>query len=79
MNGNKMFDPIYLPPYQGNSIINDFAWEETMELWCGFSPVKADPGVASADVIESMPNYPAEGSVRMIDGIVVVKFADSSD
>ena len=79
MNGNKMFDPIYLPPYQGNSIINDFAWEETMELWCGFSPVKADPGVASADVIESMPNYPAEGSVRMIDGVVVVKFADSSD
>ncbi len=79
MNGNKMFDPIYLPPYQGNSIINDFAWEETMELWCGFSPVKADLGKVSDDVVKSMPNYPDAGSIRMIDGTLVVKFADFGD
>lgn len=79
-SGNDRFDPIYLPPYQNNSIINDFSWEETMEMWCGFSPQKAHLGdVTSTDVIEAMPVYPDEGSIRMVDGTVVVKFAESDD
>ena len=72
--GGKLFDPIYLPPYQGNSIINDFAWEETMELWCGFAPVSGSVP-EGADVAE-MPCYPDDGSIKMIDGTIVVKFAD---
>ena len=76
-SGDKLFDPIYLPPYHRNSIINDYAWEETMELWCGFSPVKADPGtVLSTDTIDEMPTYPDEGSVKMVDNTIVVKFSD---
>ncbi len=75
-NGEKLFDPIYLPPYHRNSIINDYAWEETMALWCGFSPVKAEPGDVSVEVIEAMPVYPDDGSVQMVDNTLVVKFAD---
>ena len=76
-SGNRLFDPIYLPPYQGNSIINDFSWEKTMNMWCAFSRV--EPGEeelqALSGQIEQMPVYPSEGSVQMLDGIIVVKFA----
>ncbi len=73
----ELFDPIYLPPFQGNAIINDFSWEETMKLWCGFSPVKATDEEAEAvdpAAVYAMPEYPADGSVKMVDGVVVVKF-----
>ena len=77
-SGNKLFDPIYLPPYQGNSIINDFAWERTMNMWCSFDRVEADGDrlEAFSDEINAMPVYPAEGSVQMFDETIVVKFAD---
>ncbi len=74
LKAGSLFEPIYLPPYQGNSIINDFAWEETMQLWCGFSP-EAGSVPDSADIGE-MPCYPDAGSVKMINGTVVVKFSD---
>ena len=75
--GGKLFEPIYLPPYQGNSIINDFAWEETMHLWCGFCPESVSASdLADQDAIENMPVYPAAGSVKMVDGAVVVKFSE---
>jgi hypothetical protein len=72
--GTKLFEPIYLPPYQGNSIINDFAWQETMELWCAFAPVSGS--VPDSANVAEMPCYPAEGSIKMVDGTVVVKFSD---
>ena len=76
-SGNRLFDPIYLPPYQGNSIINDFSWEETMNMWCSFSRVEADESdIADWDTISLMPCYPDNGSVKMVDGILVVKFSD---
>ncbi|MBQ6576085.1 MAG: hypothetical protein IJL90_08270, partial [Lachnospiraceae bacterium] len=77
-SGNKLFDSIYLPPYQGNSIINDFAWERTMNMWCSFDRVEADGDrlEAFSDEINAMPVYPAEGSVQMFDETIVVKFAD---
>ncbi len=74
LKGDDLFDPIYLPPYQNNSIINDFAWEETMELWCGFSPVSGS--VPEGADVAKMPCYPDDGSIKMIDGTIVVKFAD---
>ncbi len=73
--GETMFDPIYLPPYHRRSLINDFAWEQMMYVWCGFSPVKAQT-VPDEKAIGEMPSYPDEGSIKMIDGILVVKFAD---
>ncbi len=80
LKGEELFDPIYLPPYQGNSIINDFAWEETMNMWCGFSRVKPDPEtlMGAVDEIASMPDYPDKGSIRMINGVIVVRFGEQT-
>ena len=77
LQGAKLFDDIYLPPYQGNSIINDFAWEETMNMWCGFSRVEGSmKDIEDKSIVSDMPLYPAEGSVKIVDGVLVVKFAE---
>ena len=75
-SGNRLFDPIYLPPFQNNSIINDFSWEKTMNMWCGFSRVEGEVPEGGAAEVAGMPAYPADGSIKMIDGVIVVKFAD---
>ncbi len=76
-SGNRLFDPIYLPPFQGNSIINDFAWEKTMNMWCGFSRVEYDgDDLSDLPEVRNMPVYPDAGSIKMIDGVLVVKFCD---
>lgn len=74
--GERLFDPIYTPTYQWNSMVNDYAWKDTMELWCAFRPDPADPDAVSADEIKAMPVYPDEGSIKMIDGVLVVKFTE---
>ncbi len=76
-SGEQRFNPIWLPPYNGNSIINDYSWEEFMKMWCGFDPVRADEETFSkvdTDEISSMPAYPDEGSVKVVDGVMIVKF-----
>ena len=49
-----------------------------MNMWCAFSRVEPDPDtyVPDTDAIAAMPCYPDNGSVKMMDGVVVVKFAD---
>lgn len=77
--GDQRFEPIWLPPYNGDSIINDYNWKETMKMWCGFSPVYAtveEKEKIDTDVINKMPTYPDHGSVKLINGVVVVKFSD---
>jgi len=55
--------------------INNFAWEKFLAYWCGFSPNTVDPEAFShLPEVEQMPSYPEDGSVRVLDGVVVVKF-----
>lgn len=71
------FDDLDLPTYKGELIFNDYAWKETMELWCGFAPELGDAAEFEGNAeVASMPCYPEQGSIRCIDGKIVVKFAD---
>lgn len=49
-----------------------------MKMWCGFDPIvlKASDYEWMPEVLQ-MPNYPDEGSIKMIDGVIIVKFADN--
>lgn len=48
-----------------------------MELWCGFAPELGDAAEFEGNAeVASMPCYPEQGSIRCIDGKIVVKFAD---
>jgi len=81
---NDQLTSISLHPYDvissldGRTWINDYAWKETMALWCGFSPVLVDNTYEweQLEEVKNMPIYPKNGSVRMVNGAVVVKFAD---
>ena len=70
-------DFIHEPPY-GDDItgyLNTYAWRSFMERWCGFGPAYADPaGWADREETRAMPHYPDDGSIRIIDGTVVVNF-----
>ena len=66
-------DPINFP------IINDYAWKEYMTLKLGFSPryILETDEFARREEIKDMPTYPADGSIKVIDDCVVVKFAEA--
>ena len=45
-----------------------------MARWCGFSPKIVDPSdFDRPDVLEDMPYYPDDGSIRIVDDTIVVK------
>ena len=47
-----------------------------MNMWCGFSRVEGDVPESGSAQIAAMPVYPDDGSIKMIDGVLVVKFSD---
>lgn len=70
-------DFIQEPPY-GEDItgyLNTYAWQSFMERWCGYGPAYADPAAwVDREEVLAMPHYPDDGSIRVIDGTVVVNF-----
>ena len=74
----EWFEPIRIFPYTWNSLINDLKWKKFMAFWCSFDPTVGSPDkFEHSNVVKNMPNYPKQGSVRYIDGSIVVKFADN--
>lgn len=46
-----------------------------MKMWCGFDPETADSTTyEQLPEVVQMPNYPDAGAIRVIDGVVVIKF-----
>ena len=75
------FRAIVTFPYPRNAeeLLNQYTWKLMMEQWCGFTPLTTDPArFAEMSEVQAMPCYPEEGSIAVIDGTVVVKFADSA-
>ena len=74
---SKHFDELDSPAYRKEDLFNGYTWKEEMELWCGFSPKLGDVSEFEGNAeVASMPCYPDQGSIRRIDGKIVVKFAD---
>ncbi|NBH72551.1 hypothetical protein D3Z51_11065 [Clostridiaceae bacterium] len=74
------FQCIQTNPYNKTSIINDYMWSRFMYLWCGYQakelPGKDYGSYMEMDEVKRMPSYPADGSIKVIGQVVVVKFAD---
>lgn len=58
--------------------VNSYSYIDYMRYHCGFSPdwVNAEDMIADYEVIESMPVYPDNGAIKVIDNIVVVKLSE---
>ncbi|MBQ8072547.1 MAG: glucosyltransferase domain-containing protein [Clostridia bacterium] len=61
--------------YDIQTYVNNWAWERFLARWCGFAPETVDPEtVSSRPEVEGMPAYPADGSIQVLEDVVVVKF-----
>ena len=69
-------DIAYLPYILNvNGYINNYTWIAFMKQWTGYSPVLADPDdYVGLDEVKNMPHYPDNGSIKIINDTVVIKF-----
>lgn len=71
------FEGIALVP---DTFLHDYSWNSFMEEWCGFSQQKVDSAklseIENSKEVISMPAYPNDGSIQVIDGTLVVKLAE---
>lgn len=71
---NSRLDSVKIIPYLDTSdMINNFSIRAFIENWCGFAPEVNYSSFANNPEFQQMPCYPDEGSIRIIDGVVVVK------
>ena len=70
------FKSIELLPYNFSTLINNYEWKNNMAFWTGFNPIVAssEPFLKSP-IVAVMPSYPDNGSIKYIDGCIVVKFS----
>ena len=68
---------VHIPPYSFTEaqLINNYAWRQFVRTWCGYDPtaVSNDVFINLPEVI-SMPNYPDDGSIKIINDTIIVKF-----
>lgn len=76
--GLEGFDADPLPPIlNSESYFYSYSWQEEIAFWCGFSPESADPSsFQNLPEVRAMPCYPDDGSIRILDGTVVIKLAE---
>ncbi len=70
-------DFIRLNPYWHNSMeyLHSLTRNEFIRVWCGADfPLNWDTEVESQPEVQTMPTYPADGSIQIINDVVVVKF-----
>lgn len=77
----KEFDKIQIQGFHANmnTVISYFATPEFIELHCGYRFKRVDnpEKLYESEVVKKMPYYPADGSIQVVDDIVVVKFSDA--
>lgn len=70
----SQYEAIVTNPYD-HVIVNDYNWIHYMEMWCGFYQKVIDGSkYENMEEVLHMPSYPEDGSIKMIDGVIVVKF-----
>ena len=68
-------DNVMFFPYWGLKNTLQGPWREYMKMWCGYSAHEVDQSyIIDRPEVQAMPHYPAEGSIKVIDDTVVVKF-----
>lgn len=68
-------DNIMFFPYWGLKNTLQGPWKDYMKLWCGYSAHETDQSYfIDRPEVQAMPHYPAEGSIKVIDDTIVVKF-----
>lgn len=75
-NIQKNNDFPLINPY-GFPFVNSYSESSRafMKNWCGYTPVFADAKkFENNGIVQSMPRYPNDGSIKVIDNVIVIKF-----
>lgn len=71
------FDYILRGTFSPARLINEYSREDFMTMHCGYSCtfVEDTQALAEDDRVKAMPAYPSDGSICIIDDVIVVKFS----
>lgn len=74
-NFDQFNDLTVYPYYEMYRYVNNYEWKDFMKVWCGYS-VNIDDGADIKDTkeVSEMNCYPDDGSIKVIDNRVVVRF-----
>lgn len=64
-----------------NALADAYSKKEFIRYYCGFDADLAAPEILSEqsmEIIEHMPTYPNDGSIRILDDVVVVKLSEEN-
>lgn len=74
----KQYDFVTVIPYNDSQeqFLSNYKWDDFMKMWCGYEPdyIEDTTEVENNPIVKDMPHYPDYGSVRIVDGVIVVKF-----
>lgn len=57
------------------NLINNYCWRVFVDRYCGWNPkVIEEVEYKNINKTKDMPHYPDDGSIKVIDGVVVVKY-----
>lgn len=75
------FERVQITGYEGNAsdLLNDYAWRVYVGRHCGFYPkvLEDTTEIERLTEVKEMPCYPDKGSIKVVNGAVVVKFAEA--
>ena len=71
----QKYPNITLTPYDYSNVINIQHWRKFVSNWCGYEPKETDSdSLKHSEEIQQMPLYPDDGSIKIIDGTIVIRF-----
>ena len=72
---NQIFDSI---PIYNVSSINGYNFMRYMELWTGFKSrnFKFNVDVGNKEIVKEMKCYPDDGSIKLVDDKIIIKFSE---
>lgn len=82
---NLSLDTVTIIDFEGalmvpHTFLHDYSWKMFVQIWCGFSQQEVTGDrlveIESMEKVQNMPSYPNQGSIEVIDGIIVVKLAE---
>lgn len=75
--GLKMIFPYKYDYYKANNIMHIYSQKKQMAFYTGFyhEPyVDEDEKITNSEEVSNMPSYPNDGSIKIIDDVIVVKY-----
>ena len=75
------FERVQITGYKGDisDLLNNYAWRIYVGRHCGFYPevLENTTEIERLTEVKEMPCYPDKGSIKVVNGVVVVKFAEA--